>query len=250
MNKFEATPNAINTTLRKSNYNLIDSIIPRLENEAIQILIKAGICDECYYNPPFQSDSDAWRSHWLNEAFHQCENFDPVGESGHHLEQAARAAVNVLMAASALRDALAQGSTEEAAALAMIFVSDAVIGGLSIELKELTEKHTSSKRVPYESGIGKRKADFDRMKSAVITFTRNAWKADPSILIGKMAGNALDSVSIDFSEYKTLEQLPEESTVIGWLRNAAKRGELDIPDQARKGGRPKKTTNNPARASA
>lgn len=74
------------------------------------------------------------------------------------------------MAASALRDALARGNTEQAATLAMILVSDAVIGGLSIELKELTEKHTSSKRVPYESGIGKKKADFDRMKSAVISF--------------------------------------------------------------------------------
>lgn len=250
MNKFEATPNAINTTIRKSNYNLIDSIIPRLENEAIQILINAGICDECYYNPPFQSDSDAWRGHWLNEAFHQCENFDPVGESGQHLDQAARAAVNVLIAASALRDALAQGNTEQAATLAMILVSDAVIGGLSIELKELAEKHTSSKRVPYESGIGKKKADFDRMKSAVISFARNAWNDDQSILISKMAGNALDFVSMKFSEYKTLEQLPEEKTVIGWLRNAAKRGELDIPEQARKGGRPRKSANNPAHASA
>lgn len=241
MNKFETTPAAINTTVRKSAFSLIDNIIPRLENESIQILIKANICDEAYYNPPFQSDSDAWRGFWLNEALHQCENFDPVGDAVEHLGQAERAAVNVLVSASALRDALDSGETEKAAALAMILVSDAVIGGLSIELKELTEKHNSSKRVPYETGIGKKKADFDRMKGAAIAFARTAWKDDPSVLIGNMASNSLDHVSINFSEYKTLEELPKEKTVLGWLRNAGKRGELAIPAVARKGGRPKKS---------
>lgn len=242
MSKFSATPGDINSFARKSSSFLESTIIPHLEYEAIAILIKAGICDEDYYNPTGPHDGEAWRLFWLNEALHQCENFNPAGDAGKHLEPAERAAVNVLVSASALRDALDQGNAEEAAALAMILVSDAVIGGLSIELKELTEKHNSSKRIPYETGIGKKKADFDRMKEAVIDFARTAWKDDPSVLIGNMASNSLDHVSINFSEYKTLKELPEEKTVLGWLRNAGKRGDLEIPKQAQKGGRPRKTT--------
>lgn len=241
MKKFRSTPSDINIFARKSASFLASTIIPHLEYEAIEILIKAGICDEAYYNPPGPKDGEAWRLFWLNEALHQCENFDPVGEAAEHLGQAERAAVNVLVSASALRDALDQGKAEEAAALAMILVSDAVIGGLSLELRELAEKHSSSKRIPYETGIGKKKQDFDRMKAAVIDFAKSAWKDDQSILIGKMASNSLDHVSINFSEYKTLKELPEEKTVLGWLRNADKCGALAIPAAARKGGRPKKS---------
>lgn len=240
MSKFRTTPDDINSSARKSASLLASTIIPNLECEAIEILIKAEICDEAYYNPPGPNDGEAWRLFWLNEALHQCENFDSVGEAAEHLGQAQRAAVNVLVSASSLRDALEQGKAEEAATLAMILVSDAVIGGLSIELKELTEKHSSSKRVPYEKGVGKKKADFDRMKAAVIEFAKYAWTSDQSILIGEMASNSVDHVSIKFSEYKTLSKLPENKTVVGWLRQAGKRGELVIPRQAQQGGRPRK----------
>lgn len=241
MKKFEITPKQINSTIRKSNLILIENIISRIENEAIQILIKANICDESYYSPPFPSEPETWRRFWLNEALHQCENFDPVGDAGVHLEQAERAAVNVLVSASALRDALENEKTEEAAALAMILVSDVVIGGLSIELKDTTEKHISSKRMPYQSGIGKQKADFDRMRKVVINFAITGWKNDPSVLIGKMASEALDDASINFSEYKTLNNYPKEKTILGWLRSAAKSGELEIPPGARMAGRPRKS---------
>lgn len=241
MSKFEITPSEINTEIRKSNSGLIDHIIPRLENEAISILIQANICNEAYYNPPFSDNSDAWRVLWVNEALHQCENFDPVGEAGGHLGQAERAAVNVLVSASSLRDALDQGKAEEAAALAMILVSDATVGGLSVELNEVIEKHNASKRIAYQKGLGKKNEDYDRMKQVVIKFAKEGWEKDPSILIRKMASDALDHASLKFSEYKTLNDFPKDNTVVAWLRHSDKSGELDIPSCARRAGRPRKS---------
>lgn len=242
MNKFKTTPGDINSFARISPSFLGSTIIPNLENEAIEILIKSGICDEAYYNPPGPRDGEAWRLFWLNEALHQCKNFNPVGDAGEHLEQAERAAVNVLVSASALRDALDQGNAEDAAALAMIMVSDAVMGGLSLDLQETTAKHLAAKRIPYAHGIGKKQSDWERCKSDCISYAKEEWKKDPSIMISKMAINADEYLSQNLYKYNELkiDDLPKEGTIVKWLRTAGKAGQIAIPPDARKVGKPAK----------
>ncbi|WP_157896745.1 hypothetical protein [Acidovorax carolinensis] len=245
MNKFRTTPDDINSFARKSASFLASTIIPHLEHEAIEILIKAGICDEAYYNPPGPLDGERWRLFWLNEALHQCENVNPVGDAGEHLEQAERAAVNVLVSASALRDALDQGNAEEAAALAMILVSDAVMGGLSIDLQETTEKHLAAKRMPYAQGLGKKQSDWEKCKSDCVNYAKEESEKDPSILISKMAEDAGEYISRNFYKYKELqsaESLPKDGTIVKWLRAAGDTGQITIPPGARKVGKPAKAS--------
>ncbi len=239
MLKFKTPPVEIGTKARKQTVGAVESIVFDLERQAIEILVKSDICSACYYSPPFPSDWDVWRQFWLNEARHQCESFDPVGEAGHHLNDAVRAAVNVLLTASALRQALDTGTAHEVAALTMVLISDTVAGSLSIDLENVHEQYAEAKRLPYEKGIGKRSEDLQKMRTRCIEFAVARWNIDPFIRTGEMAIEALDFASEKFHEYKTLTELPKNETVAQWLRSAHKQGELVIPPSARKGGKPR-----------
>lgn len=242
--KFTATPEEINYSTRRSPDDLINTIIPHLENEAIKILIDAGICPEIYYNPPGPSDTESWRAFWLNEAIHQCDDFDPVGSSGEHLDQAQRAAVNVLISASCLREFIEHENAGKAAAMAMILVSDAIIGGLSIDLAKTSEslsKSVNAKRYAYESGLGKRQSVFYKMKDFCLKFAAEKWEAEPNISMGNMANAAIDKLRSTIGTGKAAGDIPGAETVTVWLRSAGKAGTIKVPAEASKPGRPRKS---------
>lgn len=240
MNKFEVKPDSINRGIRSDQGYLISSVVPELERQAIQIMVNSGIVDQAYYNPPGPTDGEAWRLFWVNEALQQCDA-DDFDED--YLGQAGRAAVNVLVTASVLRDSLEYGAPGQAAALAMVLLSDAVIGGISIDLASAAEKlseSVSAKRVPYDRGIGKGQIKFNQFKAACIKFASEKWSADSGVMIGEMAEFGIAHIRDQFGNNHRPGDMPSADTVKGWLRAAGKSGHIKIPASATKGGRPKK----------
>lgn len=121
MENFEINVNAINQGLGINHEFLVEDVIPELERQAIKIMIDAELVDDMLFNPPGPTDGEPWGLFWVNEAFQQ----DPDGD---HLSPPVRAAVNVLKAASELREALKFGTPSKAAALSMILLSGALAG--------------------------------------------------------------------------------------------------------------------------
>lgn len=241
MLKFNTTSNEINSLARISTSFLESTIIPHLEYEAIEILRNADICDAAYYDPPGPNDGESWRLFWLNEALHTCDKFNDVGEAAQYLDQATRAAVNVLVFAASLRDAIDFGKAEEAAAMAMILVSDAVMGGMEIDLKDIIEKHQHRQRLPYENGFGRKQIDFfEPQKKLVIQFAADQWKENPNIRKGEMARMAANYASDTLFKGEKPGNKAGEQAVRKWIDEAGKQGAINIPPGASKAGKPRK----------
>lgn len=241
MLKFNTTSNEINSLARISTSFLESTIIPHLEYEAIEILRNADICHPRYYNGIGPEDGDIWHSFWLNEALHACDQFNDVGEAAQYLDQATRAAVNVLVCAASLRDAIDFGKAEEAAAMAMILVSDAVMGGMEIDLKDITEKHQRRQRLPYENGLGKKQKEvFEAQKKLIIQFASNQWKENPNIRKGEMARMAADNAFDTLFKGGKLGNKVGEQAARKWIDEAGKQGAINIPPGASKAGKPRK----------
>ena len=240
MKKFTIKQKNINLELRRNKSNSVLNIIEILENQAIEILIDSKIIGDEYYNPPFKSDSESWRLFWLNEAHHQCDEFEPTGEAGEHLTKFERAAVNVMMASSSLREAIENNRAFDAAAMAILMISDATIGGIEIDLFETMEnlsKATKSKRVAYESGIGKSNNDYEEIKKITINSAKELWLKNSEIRMGDVAKSIINQIKEVKQKFKEIESFPTESTIKKWIKDAADKGALTIPPGAQAPGR-------------
>lgn len=122
------------TDIENGNNVFLHPILPYFEMEAISRIEKEWSVFKA--DAPKKKDGyEAWRMWWLNEATQNCETHSPLGKAGNHLSPVGRSAVNILMAASALRHALEYGKAQEAAAVAMVLICEAIAGGYSLKFE-------------------------------------------------------------------------------------------------------------------
>lgn len=221
---------------------VIDTIVPYLEMEAVSRLGKEWTVGAAN-RPKMSDDYEYWRCWWVNEASHNCDVHSPVGCAGYHLTKVGQAAVNILMAASALRSAMDNGTKEEAAALSMLLICEAISGGYGLErdaTKQAHETMVASQEALYKKTIGAESEDQERAREACISAAAKIWAADPSRRIGDVSNELNTRLLNKLDKFLTLDMAPAAATIKGWLKAAAKDGKLEIPPAAQQGGRPTK----------
>lgn len=225
---------------------LLDTVIPYLEWEAIHRLRTEGGSVFTSNEPDKYEEPDHWHLWWLNEASHQCSEHDPIGRAGNHLSAIGQAAVNIIMAASGLREAIEDGKPEEAAALGMLLLCEAFHGGYSIEVEAIRATNEAFERASADrvrNTIGKTHADMSKCREACIAKAKRIWSTQP-MLIGKVAEECRQGLlRVIASEPENLPSLtskdiPDTPTIRAWLREAGSAGKLEIPPEAQKRGRP------------
>ena len=221
---------------------VIDTIVPYLEREAVSRLGKEWTVGSAN-RPKMTDDYEYWRCWWVNEASHNCEIYSPVGCAGTHLTRVGQAAVNILMAASALRSAMDNGTKEETAALSMLLICEAIAGGYGLDRDATKDAHESlvaSQTATYKKSIGMESEDHQRAKQACISAAAKIWATDPSRRIGDVSTELNAKLLEKLDKLPTLDMTPAALTIKGWLKAAAKEGKLIIPAAAQQGGRPAK----------
>lgn len=221
-----------------------DLVLPYLEDEAIGRFGKEWTAPKDR-RPDKRKDREAWRGWWLNEARHNCDSFSPVPRAGQHLTPIGESAVNLLVIASELRDALETGKAQMACALGMLLISEVIAGGYSIEVEATAAAKVALERAarkPYDAGIGRHAKDLARAKDACIAAAKVAWMKNKSKRIGTVAEELRRMLigHLDKLPTLTLADIPGIATVKTWLRDEAKAGKLTIPDGAQRRGRPPK----------
>ena len=218
---------------------VIDTIVPYLEMEAVSRLGKEWTVESG--NRPKMADGyEYWRCWWVNEASHNCDVHSPVGCAGYHLTKVGQAAVNILMAASALRSAMDNGTKEETAALSMLLLCEAIVGGYGLErdaTKEAHETMIAKSETTYKKSIGAESEDQEKARQACISAAEKMWAADPMMRIGAVSIELNKRLLSKFEKLETLDQVPQADTIRGWLKDAAKAGKLTIPAAAQRRGR-------------
>lgn len=250
---FTVTPDEIIWRLRddwlgwiaEGHTPLLDTVIPYLESEAIHRLRKEWSVFKSN-EPDKYREPERWRLWWLNEASHQCSDHAPIGRAGNHLSGIGQAAVNIIMAASGLREAIEDGRAEEATALGMLLICEAIQGGYSIEVEAMraaNEAIEHARRTHVRNTIGKTHADMTKCRKACIAKAKQIWSTEP-MLIGKVAEQCREGLLrvIQAEPAKlpsmTAKDIPDTPTIKEWLREAGREGKLKIPAEAQKRGRP------------
>ena len=217
-------------------------LITSLEYEAIRRMQAAWTNPK--HKPPLRSnDEETWRLWWLNEARQYCRTTDPVCHAEDYLSLVEQAAVNILFAASALREAIENGKSERAAALGILLICEAISGGYSLEfdaLKFTREAISKAKKRRVEKSIGVKHKDFGKARELCVWKAKAMWKDQPSMRIGKVAEACRQSMldSIQAFSSLTVRDVPEVVTIKKWLGAASKSRKLSIPPEAQKRGRP------------
>lgn len=240
---FHVYPDEIAWRLRESwlehaNNNgspIIETLIPYLEMEAI-FRLKMEMPNLKDESPPLKDGFEAMRLWWLNEALQNCDSHNPIGKAGNHLSVIGQAAVNVLIAASELRDAIHYKHAEKSVALGMLLICEAIAGGYWIELSALRTARENA----YENGIGLESNDFHIARTASIKIAKQIWEEKPNLRIGEVVEEILSAIKTNASKFPSLEAFPKEKTIKTWLKEAAKAGRLAMPAGAQRRGRPPK----------
>lgn len=238
---FNETPDELDWRIR-DNYlpktgeglsPIADELIPVLEWEAIRILrkeIQADLEDM----PDARTDPDGWRLWWLNEADHLSYHTGSIPDAKDHLSPAVRHAVNTLTVASRLRGAMEAGDVEKVAALSILLAMQALQGGYSIE-------HEAAKRTrdkAQQNSILKINKEYAPVEKAVIEKAADLWERSPTMRIGEVVSEISARLK-DVGKRRDIPQ-PTDETIKSWIVDAGNAGKLEIPETARKGGRPKK----------
>lgn len=230
------------TDIKRGHNIMLEVILPYLEREAMSRFEKEWVIQNGPL-PDLLAERDGNRMWWLNEASHNCTVHSPVGLAGDHLSAIGQTAVNILMASSALRDALAANKSQEAAALSMLLICEAMAGGYSIELesaKSTADAIKAAQRQAYESGAGKGHQSLQLARRASIDFAKKTWQKQPEMRIGEMADEILQRLKEHKDKFPSLESFPKVETIKTWLRDAGADKSLKIPEAAQKRGRSKK----------
>lgn len=218
-------------------------IFPYFEMEAVSRLEKEWSTYKS--NKPDICDGyEDWRLWWMNEASHNCVEHSPVGRAGNHLSPVGQVAVNILMTCSALRDAIEAGKAQEAAALGMLLICEALSGGYSLKSEAAiatVEATKESKKQAYETGAGRSQADLNLARTAAIAYAKKKWASSPETRIGDMAKEIIGKLVANKEKLPTLQAFPKVDTVKAWLRDAGASGSLVIPSAAQKRGRMRQT---------
>jgi hypothetical protein len=219
---------------------ITDVTLPYLEAEAI-----ARFGEQTGVGPQVEADKQldptGWIMKWSEKA-----QFDAIFTDG--LSLIAHAAIRLLATSTRLRKALEEGDRQMIAALSMLLACEAFMGGYSLdaELRRSTldeEKRKETSRIARS--IGKNHSDFSRARRVCIKAAAGEWQKDPTLLIGKLALklhgqllNALVTLPWSFPTL-TVHSFPDRHTIRRWLVNAGKDGNLEIPQLARRPGRPR-----------
>lgn len=242
--QFDIGPEDITWRMRYSWLNdldngaspMIESVLPHFESEAIKRL-ETELTNLKHEAPQRRDGFDAWRAWWLNEALHNCDGHDPIGLAGGHLSVVGQAAVNILMVASELRDAIHYERSEKSAALGMLLISEALTGGYSIELSSL--QHARKKA--YQKGVGNQAKDFGTARSTSVNWAGQIWKKKPALRIGEVAKMILEKFKENPKLLPNLEAFPKPGTIKNWLKKAHAEGKLTMPEGAQAHGRAPKS---------
>lgn len=210
-----------------------DEFIPVLEMEAARVLRSDPLIRHDS-EPSCRDDSESWRLWWMNEALHLSSHGGSTADAAYHLPTTSRHAVNVLNAASELRDAMEEKDVERTALFAMLLAMEALQGGYSIDHE--AAKDGLEKR---QKKIGEINAQYAKVKSACVRKAAAIWLDDPSKRIGEVAQALWDALCNLKAKGRKDVVLPTVEKIREWLIDAEKQGKLSIPPQARKGGRPK-----------
>lgn len=228
--------------IQDGHHIMLDIVLPHLEREAIHRFGKEWTV-QTSWRPKERDGYEDWRMWWLNEASHNCETHLPIGRAGDHLSQIGRHAVNILMAASSLRDCIDREASEAAAAIGMMLICEAIAGGYSLEFEAVKAEKEAIERAKsetYKKSIGSESADHERARKACIQEAAMIWKADPTRRIGEVSKELNRRLLEKLDKLPSLDMTPAPDTIKGWLKAAAKIGKLTIPEAAQKRGRPTK----------
>lgn len=225
---------------------MIDTVVPYLEMEAVS-RFKKEIFLHREWEPKITDGYESWRLFWLKEAHHNCKFYDPLGTANDHLSPICQAALNVMMAASALRDAIAEGKAEQASALGMVLICEAIQGGYSLEVEAMRQTQDaidSAKKDRMRNTIGRTHNDLEKARTACIHKAKQIWAENPALRIGQIADECKTGLLRNLDKLPTMsaQDIPEIETIKAWLKDAAAAKKLKIPEGAQKPGRPPKAT--------
>lgn len=223
---------------------IAETVLPYLEEEAIKRFGNEWTVPKVW-RPDKRKDYEGWRLWWLNEARQNCDSFDPVAKAGAHLTPAGESAVNLLVIASELRDALDRDRSELSCALGMLLIAEVISGGYSMEVNATKAAHDAiqaAKFAAYKNGIGKQAGDYRKARAACSAKAKTMWASDSSLRIGAVAKSLREMLTANLEKLPTLTlaDIPGADTIKTWLKEAAEAGDLTIPAAAQRRGRPSK----------
>ena len=226
---------------------MLDTLIPYLEMEAVS-RFKREIALAHDWSPKITDGYEAWRLFWLKEARDNSQLYrNSLAVADGHLSPIGQAAINVMLAASALRDAIAEGKAEQASALGMVLICEAIQGGYSLEVEAMRQTQDaikSAKKDRVRNTIGKTHPDLEKARTACIHKAKEMWADDQTLRIGQVADDLRTRLLRNVDKFDTLKatDIPEVETIKGWLKEAAAAKKLTIPEGAQKPGRPSKAS--------
>lgn len=227
---------------------MLDTLIPYMEMEAVH-RFKKEISLVRDWEPKLTDGFEAWRLFWLEEARHNCQFYGPLGVANDHLSKICQAALNLMLAASALRDAIAEGKAEQASALGIVLICEAIQGGYSLEvdaMREAKEALDKAMKNRVRDTIGKQHDDLTKARNACISKAKKMWAEDQTLRIGRVAEECQDGLlrNIQKLPSMTARDIPDIPTIKNWFKDAATAKKLTIPEDAQKPGRPKGQSGN------
>lgn len=227
--------------IEKGSSPMRETVMPYLEREAVSRFKREWPGGHSKRDPDIREGYEHWRLWWLNKALQYA--YSPIGVADSSLSEVGKAAVNILITASELRQAIAQNKSERACALGMLLLSEALLGGYVLQHKSTQETAMTLRRArqaAFQSGIGKSSNDLELARIYTKDQATQIWEKDATLKIGEVAQSVISGLKLNRKAFSEHFAVPDEPTIKRWIRDAKKRGELVIPAGAQSPGRPRK----------
>lgn len=154
------------------------------------------------------------------------------------------AGARVMAAATRTKEAIQAGEAERAAAYCALMICEALMGAYvpdsertQMELMDLKW----SKRQAHDRGIGKHSDDLEAARVASVALAKKIWDKHPALRIGEVAALICKTLKSRKDKFSPGFDIPGDAAVKTWLRDAATKGDLSIPEGAQARGRPRKS---------
>ncbi|CAJ0700995.1 hypothetical protein [Ralstonia wenshanensis] len=220
---------------------VVDRLIPELERQAAVRLRHEWSRGSRKNYPSPNDDYEQWRDWWLKEVSQYRAAGDAAVERGAPLSAVGEAAVNIFVVASHLRFAIAQKQAEKASVLGMALLAESLLGGYALVCSAAMEQASamrSSRYAAFKNGAGKANDDLVMAKIYAEAEAKHVWERDSTLRIGEVAKSVIKGLELSKKVFSEDFDIPDEPTVKKWIREAGKRGKLEMPDGAQRAGRP------------